>query len=265
MEQLTIVKIGGNIIDDDAALASFLHDFASLPGKKILVHGGGKLATQLSTKLNIETTLIDGRRITDAETLRVITMVYAGWINKTIVAQLQANGCHALGLCGADGNVILASKRNHATIDYGFVGDSSTGHINMLLLSNLLETGLVPVIAPVTHDGKGQLLNTNADTIASLLASALCPLFETRLVYCFEKEGVLLDPEDDRSVMAQLDAQTFDALKSSGQISKGMIPKLENAYAAKQNGVSEVVITHARNIAHLGLAQKTVIVQNALS
>src|ERR1044071_567581 len=195
MESLYIIKIGGNIIDDEGKLSSFLKEFASLQGKKILVHGGGKLATKLAEQLQIPQQLIDGRRITDAETLKIVTMVYAGFINKNIVAQLQASGCNAIGLSGADGNVIEAHKRNHPTIDYGFAGDVDA--INVQLLKSLLNQSIAVVVAPITHDKKGQLLNTNADTIAQELAKGLSKAFNVHLIYSFEKSGVLLNAEDD--------------------------------------------------------------------
>ena len=248
MEQLTIIKIGGNIIDDEAALDSFLADFAAMPGFKLLVHGGGKLATRMSEKLGIATQLVDGRRITDADALQVITMVYAGWINKQLVAKLNKYGCPASGMCGADADLIRAEKREAGEVDFGFVGDVEVSSVSTMRLAQLLLFGLTPVIAPVTHDGKGQLLNTNADTVAAVLAAAMAEHFETQLIYCFEKDGVLSDPANDGSVIPGLQYDTFSQMKQNGSISKGMIPKLENAFAAKTRGVRRVRIMHARRL-----------------
>src|ERR1700712_2907164 len=195
MEPLVVIKIGGNIIDDEGKLAAFLSEFAAVKGKKILVHGGGKLATKLASALGVQQQLVDGRRITDAETLKIVTMVYAGYINKNIVAKLQAYGCNAVGLTGADGNLILAHKRIHALLEYGFVGDVDA--VNSLLVEDLLSDGFAPVIAPITHDNKGQLLNTNADTIVQEIAKALSNNFDTTLIYSFEKAGVLSDANDE--------------------------------------------------------------------
>src|SRR5678815_6092419 len=191
MDRLYVIKIGGNIIDDEKKLSSFLGSFAAIDEKKILVHGGGKLATKLAEKMGVEQKLVEGRRITDAETLKIVTMVYAGYINKNIVAQLQSNHCNAIGLCGADGDLILAHKRKHPVMDYGFVGDVDA--INTVLLNNLLDQHIVPVFAPITHDQQGQLLNTNADTIARELGSGMSSLYKVHLVFTFEKTGVLLD------------------------------------------------------------------------
>jgi acetylglutamate kinase len=254
MTSLIIVKIGGNIIDDESKLNSFLKEFAAIPGNKILVHGGGKLATQLAGKLGIEQTMIDGRRITDTETLKVVTMVYAGYINKNIVATLQANGCNAIGLSGADGNAMLAHKRNHPTIDYGFAGDVDA--INTGLLSTLLEQNISIVFAPITHDKKGQLLNTNADTIAQELAKGLSNLYTITLIYSFEKAGVLLDVNDENSVIKTIDWEYYQQLKPSpsgigGKIFAGMIPKLDNAFAALNSGVHKVIIGKAENLEQL--------------
>lgn len=245
MEQLTIVKIGGNVIDNSANLHQFLLDFTALPGKKILVHGGGKIATELGSTLGVEAKMVDGRRITDIETLRVVTMVYAGLINKNMVAQLQAKGCNAIGLTGADGNIIQAVKRPVVTIDYGFVGDIVENSINTATLGSLLNAGLVPVLCAITHDGDGQLLNTNADTIASAVAVGLSPAYETNLVYCFEKKGVLKDVNDETSLVAEIKSTEFEGLKNEGVVSGGMIPKLHNAFEAIQNGVKAVYIGKA--------------------
>lgn len=254
MDKLIIVKTGGNIIDDENKLSSFLKSFANIPDKKILVHGGGKLATRLAEQLNVPQQMVEGRRITDAETLKVITMVYTGMINKNIVANLQAHNCNALGLSGADGNAILAHKRIHSTLDYGFAGDIDT--VNTDLFQSLLQQGITPVIAPVTHDGKGQLLNTNADTIAQEIAKALGKSFETVLVYSFEKSGVLLDINDDNSVINKLTAIDYFELKSNGVISEGMIPKLDNAFKALENGVGKVLIGKAEEIQQLIKGEK---------
>jgi len=244
--QLSIIKIGGNIIDDEAKLSAFLDAFAAVPGKKILVHGGGKLATKVAEGLGIRQQLMDGRRITDAETLRVVTMVYAGTINKGIVAQLQARGCAAIGLTGADGNAILSHKRVHPSIDYGFVGD--VDQVNTPLLTSLLLQDMTIVFAPITHDGKGQLLNTNADTIAQELARALSTGFEVSLVYSFEKSGVLLNAEDDGSVIGRISPAEYEDLKVRKVIFAGMIPKLDNAFAALRSGVGRVIIGRAEEL-----------------
>lgn len=249
MEKLYIIKIGGNIIDDENKLSSFLHSFASVKGKKILVHGGGKLATRLADKMGVEQQMIDGRRITDSETLKIVTMVYAGYINKNIVAQLQANGCNAIGLTGADGNLIQAHKRQHASIDYGFVGDIDS--VNTPLLQTLLDQDIAIVAAPITHDAKGTLLNTNADTIAQELATALGKLYPTELIYSFEKNGVLLNVDDEHSVIAKIDAAYYAELKEKQLIFAGMIPKLDNAFAALQKGVHKVIIGKAENLQQL--------------
>jgi acetylglutamate kinase len=244
--QLSIIKIGGNIIDDEPRLLAFLDSFAAVPGNKILVHGGGKLATKIAEGLGIQQKLVDGRRITDEETLKVVTMVYAGTINKQIVARLQALGCPAVGLTGADGNTILSHKRIHASIDYGFVGDVDV--VNTSLLTSLLMLENVLVFAPITHDGKGQLLNTNADTIAQELARALSGSFDVSLVYSFEKTGVLMDAEDERSVIGRLNAADYADLKEKKVIFAGMIPKLDNAFAALRSGVKKVIIGRAEEL-----------------
>jgi len=250
-EKLHIIKIGGNSIDDEKLLNSFLDDFSSIKEPCILVHGGGKLATELSKKLNIETKLIDGRRITDAETLDIVVMVYAGLINKKIVALLQSKNCNAIGLCGADVNILQAKKRDDSTIDYGFVGNINQDAVSVNAIQQFIESGYAPVISPITHDGKGQLLNTNADTIASSLAVALSKIYEVNLYYCFEKNGVLLNIEDENSVLPTLDKNNYAELKRSGVISNGMIPKIDNAFDAIENGVSEVVISHASQLKNM--------------
>jgi len=246
---LLIIKIGGNIIDDETKLVSFLEAFAQIPGKKILVHGGGKLATRMAEKLGIRQQLVEGRRITDAETLKIITMVYAGLINKNIVASLQANHCNALGLTGADGHSILAHKRAHPEIDYGFAGDID--EINTPFISALLEKNITPVFAPITHDRQGQLLNTNADTIARELAEALSGEFETSLIFTFEKSGVLSNAEDGDSVIKSLNYSLYNQLRAEGKIFAGMIPKLDNAFEAIRRGVASVMIGNAENLPEL--------------
>jgi acetylglutamate kinase len=251
-QQLYVVKIGGNVIDDEAKLQPFLRSFAAIDGHKVLVHGGGKLATRIASALGIEQQLIEGRRITDAETLKVVTMVYAGYINKTIVASLQANGCKAIGLSGADGNAVQAHKRGAAStvgkqgVDYGFVGDVDA--VNTSLLTSLLAQGMTIVLAPITHDGHGQLLNTNADTIASEVAVALSADYDVRLMYCFEKKGVLENVDDDKSVIGVIDAVNYPRLKREGKLFAGMLPKIDNAFAAIAAGVKEVLIGHADDL-----------------
>lgn len=249
MEPLYIIKIGGNIIDDETKLDSFLHDFARIDAPKILVHGGGKLATRMADQLQVPQQLVEGRRITDAETLRIVTMVYAGYINKQIVAKLQGFQCNAFGLCGADGNAIQAHKRIHATIDYGFAGD--VDRIDVNLLQTLLNSRLTLVIAPITHDRSGQLLNTNADTIAQETARALGMVYDVRLIYSFEKRGVLLDANDDATVIPKINPAYYSELKANGKIFAGMIPKLDNAFAAVASGVRQVIIGRAENITAL--------------
>lgn len=246
MDKVYVIKIGGNVIDDDATCMAFLQRFATIEGKKILVHGGGKLATSLAEKLGVEQQLINGRRITDAETLKIITMVYAGGINKTIVAQLQALGCNALGLSGADGNVIKAHKRVHPTIDYGFVGDVDV--VNATLLNQLLQQDITPVLCAVSHDGNGQLLNTNADTIAQETAKAISDFFEVHLLYTFEKAGVLRDVADEATVIKEITPATYSSLKADNIIFAGMLPKLDNAFAAINAGVKKVIIGKAEDL-----------------
>lgn len=248
-EQLYIIKIGGNIVDDETNLASFLQAFAGLEGKKILVHGGGKLATRMAEAMNIPQQMVEGRRITDAETLKIVTMVYAGYINKNIVAQLQAQGCPATGLTGADGNAIKAHKRIHPSIDYGFAGDIDAIHTAFFQL--LLGLGIAIVVAPITHDGKGQLLNTNADTIAQQIAVALSGEYDTRLIYSFEKSGVLTDANNDSTVIPAIDPACYQQLKEEKKIFAGMIPKLDNAFAALQKGVKSVIIGKAEDLENL--------------
>lgn len=260
MDKLIVVKIGGNIIDDEYKLSSFLKDFAAIEGKKILIHGGGKLATRLAEQMNITQQIVEGRRITDAETLKVVTMVYAGYVNKTIVAQLQAKNCPAMGVTGADGNAILAHKRIHPQLDYGFVGDVDS--VNVSFFKNLLEQNLVPVIAPITHDKKGQILNTNADTIAQETATALSNNFDVTLIYSFEKPGVLMNAEDDGSVINRMNAENYSKLKQKGIVYSGMIPKLDNAFAALDKGVSKVIIGKAEELAQLINGEKGTTLSN---
>ena len=267
-EALYVIKIGGNIIDDEVKLASFLKEFAQLfasfspsKGRGILVHGGGKLATKVAEAMGIKQQMIDGRRITDVETLKVATMVYAGFINKNIVAQLQANNCNAIGLTGADGNAMLAHKRSSNSplgaggVDYGFVGDIDS--VNAELLSSLLQQNIAVVLAPITHNKEGQLLNTNADSIAQETAKAMSTLYETELIYTFEKAGVLLDTNDDSTVIPTLTKAYYEELKSplleggGAKIFAGMIPKLDNAFAAIESGVSKVIIGKSEELQQL--------------
>jgi acetylglutamate kinase len=242
---LSIVKIGGNVIDNSEQLHYFLEDFSALPGDKILVHGGGKVATELGVSMGIEAKMVDGRRITDIHTLRIVTMAYAGLINKNVVAQLQARHCNAIGLTGADGNTIKAVKRPVKSIDYGFVGDLDEHSVSVETISNLLSSKLVPVFCALTHDGDTQLLNTNADTIASAIAVAMSSVYDTTLIYCFEKKGVLRDVDDESSLLKEIRLEEFTSLQASGVISGGMIPKLHNAFEAIKSGVKEVYIGHA--------------------
>lgn len=245
-EKLTVIKVGGKIVEEDATLNRLLDDFAAIEGHKVLVHGGGRSATKLAAQLGIESKMVNGRRITDAETLKVVTMVYGGLVNKNIVAGLQARGVNALGLTGADMNVIRSVKRPVQEVDYGFVGDVEK--VDASLLSDLIHKGVVPVMAPLTHDGKGHMLNTNADTIAGETAKALSEFFDVTLVFCFEKKGVLRDENDDDSVIPQITPDEFRCYVEDGVIQGGMIPKLENSFAAIHAGVTEVVITLATAI-----------------
>ena len=242
MESLTVLKIGGNVIDNPQILKSVLCDFAAWQDSRVLIHGGGKIASKLSEKLGIVPQMVDGRRITDREMLDIVTMVYAGLINKNMIATLQGYACNAVGLTGADANLIPARKRPVKDIDYGFVGDVDPGCISAGMLGNLLSTGLIPVVAPITHDGAGSLLNTNADTVASSVAIALAKIFRVQLVFCFEKKGVLRNPEDDDSVIDFMDEALFRQYREEGVITAGMLPKLDNAFAALHSGVAEVRI-----------------------
>jgi acetylglutamate kinase len=245
-QTLHIIKVGGNIIDDEVKLSAFLKDFAALEGKKILVHGGGKLATRMAEELKMPQQMVDGRRVTDTGTLRIVTMVYAGQINKNIVATLQSHGCAAVGLTGADGDAIRSHRRIKGDIDYGFVGDVDA--VNAPLLSGLIEQGLSIVMAPITHDGKGQLLNTNADTIAQELATGLAKKYRIVLLYSFEKNGVLLDIDDESSVIPLITPASYKTLRSEEKIFAGMIPKLDNAFRALECGVDRVLIGKAEDL-----------------
>jgi acetylglutamate kinase len=246
MNQLTIVKVGGKVVEEPKLLKALLKDFSLIAGYKIFVHGGGRLATQIAEKLGIKSQMIEGRRITDAETLKVVTMVYAGLINKNIVAQMQALSLDAIGLTGADMNLMLSMKRQVKDVDYGYVGDVK--ETNAPVLNELLNQNFVPVIAPITHDGYGQLFNTNADTIAGEIAKALAYSFNVRLIYCFEKKGVLRDEKDEDSVIKSIDKEEFTRYKETGIIKDGMIPKMENAFKAIAAGVKEVIITCASDV-----------------
>jgi acetylglutamate kinase len=248
MIDLFVIKVGGNVIDNPTLLEAFLQKFASIEGKKILIHGGGKIATRIGDQLGIESKYVNGRRITDAATIDVVTMVYGGLVNKQLVAKLQANGCNAIGMTGADANIIPAVKRPVKEIDFGFVGDVKTEDVQAAPLKALLEAGLTPVFAPLTHDGKGQMLNTNADTIASSLAIALSETYSVRLIYCFEKKGVLHDANDDNAVINLIDRVIYEELKADNVLTDGILPKLENAFAAIESGVAEVLIGHADDV-----------------
>lgn len=277
---IKVVKIGGNVVDNPELLREFVKDFAAMPGMKVLVHGGGVMASQMQKEMGMVPKMIEGRRVTDEEALKVVTMVYAGWCNKSIVALLQAEGCNAIGLTGADGNAIKARKRPPVhveslgeMVDYGFVGDVSADSVNAGFIYSLLERGIVPVFNAINHDGEGNLLNTNADTIASSVAIAMANYkyrskkdvccrceecthcsddgrlsHETELIYCFEKDGVLYDKDDDSSVIAQIDREKFAELRAEDRVADGMIPKLSNSFKAIDSGVARVVIKHARNL-----------------
>ncbi len=248
IKNITVVKIGGNVIDDPSALANFVRLFSNLEGPKIIVHGGGKEATRLSKEMGIETTMIEGRRVTDRATLDIVTMTYAGLINKRIVAMLQAEGCNALGFSGADGNIIKATRRPANPIDYGFVGDIDTKDVNDTLIKTLLEAGITPVLCAICHDGNGTLLNCNADSIASAIAIGASRIAPTVLIYCFEKAGVLADVNDEETVIPLITKENFNILKKNGTVAKGMIPKLTNALDSASKGVKEVRICKAENL-----------------
>ena len=252
IRKITIVKVGGAVVEDEAQLSRLLQDFCAIDGPKILVHGGGRRATKIAERLNIETKMVNGRRITDAEMLEVVTMVYGGLVNKNVVARLQALGCDAIGLTGADANILLSAKRpvkmvDGTPVDYGFVGDVKQA--NGTKIAHFIDTGLIPVIAPLTHDGEGHMLNTNADTMASETAKAMAAVgFDVTLIYAFEKPGVLRNPNDDNSVIATINHADFEVYKADGTISGGMLPKIENALAATDAGVKRVIITQATAI-----------------
>ena len=277
---IKVVKIGGNVVDNPVLLREFVKDFAAMPGMKVLIHGGGVMASQMQKEMGMVPKMVEGRRVTNEETLKVVTMVYAGWCNKNIVALLQAEGCNAIGLTGADGNAIKARKRPPVhveslgeEVDYGYVGDVNAESVNAGFIYSLLEKGIVPVFNAINHDGNGNLLNTNADTIASSVAIAManyryrtprevCSRCEectfcsddgrlthvTDLVYCFEKDGVLYDKDDDSSVIPEIDREKFAQLKAEGRVADGMIPKLTNSFKAIDSGVAKVIIKHARNL-----------------
>ncbi|HLP04223.1 MAG TPA: acetylglutamate kinase [Paludibacter sp.] len=253
MEKLTIVKVGGKIVEETESLKQLLADFSQIPGNKVLVHGGGRSATAVAAKLGIESQMVNGRRITDAETLKVVTMVYGGLVNKQIVAGLQAIGVNALGLTGADLDYMRSEKRPVKEVDYGFVGDVKG--VDAAILADLIAKGVVPVLAPLTHDGNGNMLNTNADTIAGEAAKALAGYFDVTLMYCFEKKGVLMSENDDESVIAEITPALFQKYVAGGIIQGGMIPKLENSFEAIRAGVGRVVITRADLIHTVGGTQ----------
>ena len=242
-EKITIIKVGGKIVEEQDSLAALLDRFSAIEGNKVLIHGGGRSATRMAERLGIESRMVGGRRITDSDTLQVVTMVYGGLVNKTIVAQLQARGVNALGLTGADCNIIKAHKRPVGEVDYGFVGDVDKA--DGLMLSRLIEQGIVPIVAPLTHDGTGNLLNTNADTMAAETAKALSAHYDTRLIYCFEFPGVMRDPDDADSLIPTITRESYRTLLADGIVSGGMVPKIDNAFNAIDNGVGEVIITRA--------------------
>lgn len=256
MEKINVIKVGGAVVEDAASLSSLLDSFAMLPGRKVLVHGGGRSATAMAAELGIESQMVQGRRITDESMLRIVQMVYGGLVNKNIVAGLQARKVNAIGLTGADMNVLHAHKRplkkvtfedgHQEEIDFGWVGDVDAA--DGKVLQTLIESGAIPVMAPLTHDGEGHMLNTNADTIAAETAKALSPYYDVTLTYCFEKAGVLRDAECDDSVIPVITAESFEQLKAEGVVSGGMIPKLENALDSIRQGVQKVVITHVSNL-----------------
>lgn len=246
MEQLTLIKVGGKIVEEENSLNELLKEFSKIKGYKVLVHGGGRSATKLAERLGLENKMVNGRRITDLATLQVVTMVYGGLVNKNIVAKLQALNINALGLTGIDMNIMRSEKRPVKDIDYGYVGDVK--EVNADILQYLIKQGIVPILAPLTHDKKGNILNTNADTIAAEAAQALAKYFDVTLVFCFEKKGVLLDENDDNSVISELNEPYFHQLASRKIIQGGMLPKLENAFKSIENGVKEVIITQASDI-----------------
>lgn len=250
MEKITVIKIGGNVIDNPTALDRFVATLAAMEGAKILIHGGGKLATRMAERMEIPVQMIDGRRITDKATLDIVTMVYAGLVNKQIVAALQAKGCNALGLSGADGDIVRAHRRAPNPIDYGFVGDIDA--VDSTLLKTLLEAGITPVFSAIMHNGEGSLLNCNADSVAEAVARGAAVIAPTDLVFCFEKRGVLRDAEDEESVIERITPATFTALKADGVVKGGMLPKIENALKAVAAGVRSVRIKHADDLLNEG-------------
>lgn len=245
-DEIIVVKVGGGVVEDSESLQNLLNDFSQLPGRKVLIHGGGRSATRIAAALGVESKMVDGRRVTDEEMLRIVTMVYGGLVNKTVVAGLQAQGVNALGLTGADMDVIRSHKRTGSKVDYGWVGDVDL--VDGKMLSTLIEQGVVPVMAPLTHDGKGHMLNTNADTIASEVACALAEYYNVTLTFCFEKKGVLRDADDENSVIPHITSQEYKQLVEEGVISGGMIPKLDNSFNALSRGVKQVIITQASNL-----------------
>lgn len=257
METVKIIKIGGNVVDNPEKLSKFLRDFATLEGAKILVHGGGKIATKISESLGIKTTMIEGRRVTDKDTLGVVTMVYAGGVNKSIVSLLRAEGVNAFGLSGADGGLIISKKRAASPVDYGFVGDPIIEKFSVECASMLIDAGFIPVVAPITISEQGELLNTNADTVASTIAQALASKYKIELVYCFEKRGVLTDVNCEDSVISEITPEYFEELKAQGVIVDGMLPKLTNAFKAIGNGVEKVVICSSDMVAAKGYGGTT--------
>ena len=248
MAPVKVFKIGGNVVDNPDALDRFIREFASIKSPKILIHGGGKEATRLSKRLDIPTQMIDGRRVTDRDTLDVVTMVYAGLINKRIVATLQAVGCNALGLTGADADCIRATKRPANPVDYGFVGDIHPADINDLYIEYVLRQDIVPVVCAITHDGKGNLLNCNADSVASSVAIATSRIAPVELIYCFERNGVLRDVDDPDSVISIITPSIYEDLRRDNIVADGMIPKIDNAFNAINRGVGSVTIKHSDNI-----------------
>lgn len=246
METVNVIKVGGAILENKESLAALLDRFAAMPGRKVLVHGGGRSATQVAAQLGVETHMVEGRRITDEAMLHIVTMVYAGLVNKNAVAALQARGVNAMGLCGADMDFIRGHKRPVKQIDYGWVGDID--RVDTSLLRTLIAQGVVPVVAPLSHDGEGHLLNTNADTIASEVAVALARDCKVTLTFCFEKPGVLRDADNDASVIPHIDRALYAQLKADGTVSGGMLPKIDNAFVALDRGVSRVYITRADNL-----------------
>ena len=255
---LKVVKIGGNVVDNPEKLSTFLHDFAALEGPKILIHGGGKIATTISKSLGIETKMIGGRRITDAETVKVVTMVYAGLINKTIVGKLRTAGCNAFGLCGLDGGLIVSKRRTPAPIDYGYVGDPIAKRFGWQTARTLCDAGYTLVVAPITEDScTGEPLNTNADTVAQTVAVGMSAHYPVELIYCFEKAGVLMDVNDERSVISEITPSRFTELKTAGVVADGMLPKLENAFKAIRSGVQKVVICGSEALAAPGYGGTT--------